>query len=221
MRLRATVCSMLTVAGVKKSYRARSVLRGVDLAVAAGESVAIVGENGSGKSTLLNICAGLIRPDAGTVSIAHPTVGSHSGSAVGYCPQTPGLIELLTAREHLKLLSSGLGGSPHERSAAQQRGEEFLSFLGFDLADSTLSKNLSGGQRQKLNLALTVMNDPPLLLLDEPYQGFDHGTYVNLWEQINRWTAENRAVVVITHLLPEQNRVDRVLQLVDGLLVPA
>ena len=93
-----------------------------------------------------------------------------------------------------------------------------LDLLGFDLSDTTVSKDLSGGQRQKLNLALTMLDDPEVLLLDEPYQGFDHGTYVNLWDQIARWTGEGRAVIVITHLLAERSRVDRVVEVADGVI---
>lgn len=175
------------------------------MTVAAGESVAIVGENGSGKSTFLNICAGVLRPDAGTVSV---------GASLGYCPQEPGLVDLLNVDDHLRLVSAAL---PDPR-AAHRRGSEFLDYLGLDAGDPTAAKNLSGGQRQKLNLALTMVNDPGVLLLDEPYQGFDHGTYVNLWEQIERWTDQGRAVVVITHLLPERDRVDKVVQMADGRL---
>jgi len=212
------VVDVLRAVDIEKSFRRKSVLRGANLSLAAGESVAIVGENGSGKSTLLNICAGVMRPDAGSINVDGATTRTQP---IGYCPQIPGLVDLLNAGDHLRLVSAGIGTNQEERTAALQRGEKFLSYLGFDLADSTAAKHLSGGQRQKLNLALTMMHDPQLLLLDEPYQGFDHGTYVNLWDQIDRWTAENRGVIIITHLLPEQDRVDRVLRIDNGRLVPA
>ena len=196
---------MFTAAGITKSFRSKHVLQGANLAVGPGESVAIVGENGAGKSTFLNIAAGILSPDSGSVQIE---------GSVGWCPQQPGLVDLLNAREHLTLLSAGTA-DPH---AARTRAVEMLDLLGFDLDDTTVARDLSGGQRQKLNLALTMLDDPEVLLLDEPYQGFDHGTYVNLWDQIGRWTDEGRAVLVITHLLAERSRVGRVVEVTNGLI---
>lgn len=196
---------MFEAVGITKSFRSKEVLAGAELKVNRGESVAIVGENGAGKSTFMNISAGILKPDAGTVRI---------GGSLGWCPQQPGLVDLLNAGEHLRLLSAG---TPNPQ-AARERAVAMLDLLGFDLSDTTVSKDLSGGQRQKLNLALTMLDDPEVLLLDEPYQGFDHGTYVNLWDQIARWTGEGRAVIVITHLLAERSRVDRVVEVADGVI---
>lgn len=194
---------MFHAEGVTKSYRSKSVLRGADLTVERGESVALVGENGAGKSTFMNICAGVLTPDSGTIRI---------DGSLGWCPQQPGLVDLLNAEEHLNLLAAGTA----DPAAARTRALDMLDVLGFDLADTTVSRDLSGGQRQKLNLAL--LDDPQVLLLDEPYQGFDHGTYVNLWDQIARWTNEGRAVIVITHLLAERNRVSRVAEVANGVI---
>jgi ABC-type multidrug transport system ATPase subunit len=191
--------------GIEKSYRSKQVLRGANLTLQPGESLALVGENGAGKSTFMNICAGVTPADRGTIRI---------DGSLGWCPQQPGLVDLLTADEHLQLLSAGTA----DPAAARQRVNEMLDVLGFDRADTTAAKDLSGGQRQKLNLALTLIDDPKVLLLDEPYQGFDHGTYVNLWDQIAQWTDEGRAVIVITHLLAERSRVSRVAEVVDGII---
>lgn len=180
-------------------------LRGTCLEVARGEAVAVVGENGCGKSTLLKICGGLLRPDDGSV---------HRAQRVGYCPQQPGLVELLNIGDHVRLATAGLPDVAAARSSAHQ----LLETLGLDPGIRTAVKDLSGGQRQKLNLALSLVNDPQLLLLDEPYQGFDHGSYIDLWDLIGQWTAEGRAVVIITHLLAERDRVDRALTLAGGVL---
>lgn len=196
---------MFRADGIEKSYRSKQVLQGANLALQAGESLALVGENGAGKSTFMNICAGVIQADRGTIRI---------DGSLGWCPQQPGLVDLLTADEHLQLLSAGTA----DPVAARRRVTDMLDVLGFDRADTTVAKDLSGGQRQKLNLALTLIDDPQVLLLDEPYQGFDHGTYVNLWDQIAHWTDEGRAVIVITHLLAERTRVHRVAEVVDGVI---
>ena len=192
---------LLQATGVTKSFGRRSVLHGADLEVHAGEAVAIVGENGVGKTTLLRICAGLVAPDGGTVR--RPV-------RVGYCPQQPGLVDLLTAEQHLVLFGGALG---LDRPAALRSGRDMLESLGFPVGDTAVVRDLSGGTRQKLNLALALLGDPPVLLLDEPYQGFDRGSYVDFWQHVDAWRHEGRAVVVVTHLLAELQRVDRVVEL--------
>jgi ABC-type multidrug transport system ATPase subunit len=186
---------------VAKRDGRKSVLDGVSLDVERGQIVAIVGENGCGKSTRLKICAGVLPPDAGQVR----TFGR-----VGYCPQEPGLFELLDPDQHLVAFGAGAGLG---RRAALGRGRRLLADLGFPPGESTVARHLSGGSRQKLNLALALIGDPAVLLLDEPYQGFDRGTYVNLWDQLHHWRDRGTAILLVTHLLTEVGRVDRVLDL--------
>jgi len=192
---------LLFARGIRKRFGRKAVLEDVALEVRAGEAVALVGENGAGKTTLLRICAGLLAADAGEVRI---------GGRIGYCPQVPGVFELLTAEEHLVLFGRAMG---LRRREALARGRAVLAEFGFRLDHRVLTKDLSAGTRQKLNLALALLGDPTVLLLDEPYQGFDRGTYVNFWDHVERWRERGKAVVVVTHLLAELDRVDRVVEL--------
>ncbi|WP_426574343.1 ABC transporter ATP-binding protein [Aquihabitans sp. McL0605] len=191
----------LIVSKIAKRYKRTTILDGVDLTVHSGEVVALTGENGAGKSTLMRICAGLIAADAGEVTV---------GGAIGYCPQVPGLFELLTADDHLVMFGRGTGMG---RMESLDRGHELLADFGYPLHERSVTRDLSGGTRQKLNLALALLGDPTVLLLDEPYQGFDHGTYVDFWEHCNVWRKAGKAVVVVTHMLAELDRVDRVVEL--------
>jgi ABC-2 type transport system ATP-binding protein len=191
----------LKASAIVKSFGRKRVLDGVSLEVRAGEVVAIVGENGAGKSTLLRICAGLVAADGGSVS---------SVGRVGYCPQQPGLFDLLTADEHVALFAPGLGLSPEQ---ALGDGHRLLRELGFPVGYRSQARRLSGGARQKLNLALALLGEVGVLLLDEPYQGFDHGSYVSFWEHVARWRSEGIAVVIVTHLLADTRLVDRVVEL--------
>jgi len=191
----------LTASGVVKAFGGRRVLDGIDLAVRPGEVVGLVGENGAGKTTLLRICAGLTAPDAGSVQV---------GGRVGYCPQEPGLLDLLTADEHLVYFGAALG---LDRAAAVAAGRRVLEEFGYPVADRKVTRRLSGGTRQKLNLALALLGDPAVLLLDEPYQGFDRGVYVNFWDHVDAWRAAGKAIVIVTHMLAELSRVDRVVEL--------
>jgi len=199
----------LTAAGVSKRFGRRVVLEGACLQARKGQAVAIVGENGAGKTTLLRICAGLLVPDTGAVEVR---------GRIGYCPQDPGVLDLLTVDEHLELFGRARDLPPE---AALQAGHQILAGLRFPVGDKTVAGHLSGGNRQKLNLALALLGEANVLLLDEPYQGFDYGTYVNFWDLVDTWRQAGRVVVVVTHMLAELTRVDHVVELPPAHRPPA
>ncbi|BCY12934.1 ATP-binding cassette domain-containing protein [Actinoplanes sp. L3-i22] len=192
---------LLSLAGVGKRFRRRAVLQDVDLTVRGGEVAAVVGANGCGKSTLLRICAGLTRPDSGTV---------HRTRRVGYVPQDGGTAGWLTADEHFTLFGAAAGVVPRR---ARSTGAHLAAKLAWRPERAQRAQQLSGGTRQKLNLVLGQLHAPDLLLLDEPYQGFDQGTYLDFWRQVHAWRDAGRAVVVVTHLLHDLTSVDHVLDL--------
>jgi ABC-type multidrug transport system ATPase subunit len=196
---------VLRARDVHKSYGKRSVLRGAELTVAPGQLVGVVGENGAGKSTLLKILAGTLSPDRGEVSLS---------GALGYCPQEPVLNSALTVEQHLRYFAAA------HRLPDLRRGRELLRLLGYERYAGTVAGELSGGTRQKLNLTLALLHDPGLLLLDEPYQGFDWETYVRFWDLVDELRSNRTAVVVITHLVFEQDRFDVLADLADGRLAP-
>jgi ABC-type multidrug transport system ATPase subunit len=198
----------LEASGISKWFGRRLVLDDVSLSVSAGEAVAITGENGAGKSTLLRVCAGLIHPDRGRVSVS---------GRVGFCPQQPGLFDLLSADEHLALFAPALGLS---RERAIRDGHALLAEFAFPTAERTQCRHLSGGARQKVNLALALLGGANVLLLDEPYQGFDHGSYESFWEHVARWKANGLGVVIVTHLLADSALVDRVVDRVVEMTIP-
>ncbi|MEU8299992.1 ATP-binding cassette domain-containing protein [Micromonospora sp. NPDC048909] len=191
----------LAAQGITKRYRGRTVLDRVDLTVRAGEIAAVVGANGAGKSTFLRICAGMLSPDAGIVRV-HGTLG--------YCPQDGGTAEFLDPDEHFVLVGAGRG---LDRSAARRSGRAGAAALDWAPPAGTQTRHLSGGTRQKLNLVLAGLGEPDVLLLDEPYQGFDRGTYLDFWHEVWRWRDAGKAIVVVTHLLNQLDRVDIVLDL--------
>jgi ABC-type multidrug transport system ATPase subunit len=191
----------LVASGVSKRYGSTTILADVDLVVRAGEVVALTGENGAGKSTLMRICAGVLAADSGAVRADAP---------IGYCPQEAGLFELLTADEHLVMFGRGAGLT---RDESLRRGRDVLAEFGYPMHERVVVRDLSGGTRQKLNLAISLLSRPAVLLLDEPYQGFDHGTYVNFWDHCRTWREQGMGVVVVTHMLAELDRVDRVVEL--------
>jgi ABC-2 type transport system ATP-binding protein len=190
--------------GIGKRYGRRQVLRDVNLTVRSGQIAAIVGANGCGKTTLLRICAGQITPDAGSVTVL---------GTMAYAPQEAGTSPYLLPDEHFVLVGAGRGLA---RDDARAAGRAWADQLGWPDVGATLAGHLSGGTRQKLNLVMTTLTQPDVLLLDEPYQGFDRGAYVNLWQQLWRLRDDGKAIVVVTHLLNQLDRVDIVLDLTEA-----
>lgn len=203
---------VLSVEGVEKSFhhgvwpfrRTLKVLEGASLTVGRGELVGLVGENGSGKSTLMQIIVGLLGRDAGTVE---------RPARLGYCPQTPMLWDKLTADEHFVLFAHAYGLTDDDGSRA---ADELLAELEFDRYRSYRVEELSGGTRQKLNLALALMHEPELLLLDEPYAGFDWETYLKFWQMSEGRRDEGMGILIVSHLLAERERLDRMYELCEG-----
>lgn len=193
----------MEVEDVHHSYGRRSVLRGIDIALPSGRLAGIVGENGTGKSTLLKVLSGELRPHRGVVR--------HRGR-FGYCPQQVVLNEAFTVRQHLNFFAAAYA-VPDLR-----RAEETMEILRFsEYADERVA-TLSGGTRQKLNLTLAVMHDPHVLLLDEPYQGFDWETYLRFWDLVARFRDAGGSVLVVSHLAYDTDRLDQVWRLRDGVL---
>ena len=197
---------ILSVRDVCKSYGRKKVLRGGILQAHAGEIVCIVGENGSGKSTLLKIIIGALKPDGGFVQ---------RPGKVGYCPQEALLYSYLTVAEHFRLFGAAYGLS---RQTAQQRGQEFMQRFAYQAYRDVRVHQLSGGTRQKLNLSLALLHDPPLLLLDEPYAGFDWETYQGFLRYAEQMRHQGKCLVMVSHLVYDRQRFDAVYHLHEGVL---
>jgi len=205
--------ALLEVRGVRKSFGRRRVLRDVSFDVAPGRIVGITGENGSGKTTLLRIVVGLLAPDEGVVR----------GSArSGYCPQDLAVFETLTVRENFAYFATayGLGGAGSgkgPRPWTRTMDELCARFRFADYRESLVS-TLSGGTRQKLNFCLSILHDPGLLILDEPYAGLDWETYLRFWEFAEERRALGKSAVIVSHFVYDRSRFDAVLELREGVL---
>jgi ABC-2 type transport system ATP-binding protein len=195
--------TVLRMRDVRKSYRRHQVLRGVTLDLLAGQLVGIVGENGAGKSTLLRILVGDLAVDSGVVECR---------GVLGYCPQESVLHDAFTVEQHLRFFQIAYGlDSLH-------RAFELLEILNCaDYRQERLAA-LSGGTRQKLNLALALMHHPQILLLDEPYQGFDWETYLRFWELAATLRDTGCAILVVSHLAYDTARLDCLYRLDAGTL---
>src|SRR5215472_9226813 len=195
---------VLSAQGLAKAYGHHQVLRDVTFQIAPGTLVGIVGENGAGKSTLLNILAGALAPTHGEVQIA---------GTLGYCPQTVILNDALTVEQHLDYFQAAYHLTTHQRADALIEQLQYVPYRRSPVG------TLSGGTKQKLNLTLALMHDPTILLLDEPYQGFDWETYQRFWDLTLDLRHRGCAVLVISHLFFDRQRFDQLYQLNDGVLL--
>jgi heme exporter protein A len=184
---------VVEAAGVTRTFDHRPVLRGVDLCVRAGETVAVLGANGSGKSTLLRILASVLRPTRGTV-VWFGEPGAPPASVrrrLALVPHEPLLYDGLTVEENLRFFA-GLYGLPSARTA------EVLEALGLGALRARRTRALSRGQRQQADLARALLHDPALLLLDEPFTGLDLDAAARV-AAVLRAGRTTRAVVFATH----------------------
>ena len=194
---------LLEARGVARRFGRRTALAPLDLELRGRESVALVGPNGAGKSTLLSLLAGALEPTAGRMEWA-------PGLRVGWVPQRPGHYGRLPPRENLELFAR-LSGA--DRAAADRL------LAAFELPrDGTLASELSTGNRQRLNVALALLGDPHVLLLDEPSAALDPGQRRRVWRIAAGVPAAGGALVFATQNLEELELADRVLALVDGVL---
>jgi ABC-2 type transport system ATP-binding protein len=203
---------VLEASGIEKAYRRgvwplahrQEVLRGTGLTLYPGEVVGLVGENGAGKSTLMKILVGALAADAGTIRVA---------GRLGYCPQEAVVYERLTCDEHFELFGHAYGLTPGQERNSRR---DLYAALGFERYAATRAGQLSGGTLAKLNLGLALLPDPEVLLLDEPYAGFDFDTYQKFWDLVARRRTAGRSVLIISHFVTDEERFDRIVTLRDG-----
>jgi ABC-2 type transport system ATP-binding protein len=191
--------------GIRKAFGNREALKGVDFAAGSGELVGVIGPNGAGKTTLLSILAGALKPDAGEVR-------SPNGD-VGWVPQQAALYRRLTVEENL-LLFARLEGREDPRGAV----EEMLELTGLGPRRDEIVARLSGGNQQRINIAIGLLARPATLLLDEPSVGLDPRQRARLWEFVAGLAADGGATVIFsTHDIQEAERYgQRLLVLADG-----
>jgi ABC-2 type transport system ATP-binding protein len=206
----ATAAPALAAQGIDKSFGERRAVRGVSFEIARGELLAIIGPNGAGKTTLLSILAGIQKADAGTVTLPEGTT-----DRIGWVPQQTAIYGKLTVAQNLRLFAK-LEKVPDPDATVARMLEQ--TGLG-ERADEELGR-LSGGNRQRVNIAVGLLADPPVLLLDEPSGALDPRQRERLWGFITALTERGTAVIFATHDIAEAERhAHRVLVLADGELL--
>lgn len=195
---------VLEATGLKKAFRQRQALAGLDLSVPRGQVYGLVGPNGAGKTTLIRILCGLLRPDAGQVHVLGWRVPSARIQAqIGYMPQEIALYEDLSVMQNLRFFGE-LYDLP--RTQIRERAEELLALV--ELSDRAEQRvgSLSGGMQRRASLAVSLLHKPRLLFLDEPTAGVDPRLRRSFWDHFFALAEEDVALIVTTHLMEEAER---------------
>jgi ABC-2 type transport system ATP-binding protein len=212
--------SAIAASGLRKAYKDKIVLDGIDLDVTAGTIFSLLGPNGAGKTTTINVLTTLMKADGGTARVAGHDVAAETRAvraAIGVTGQFAAVDDLLTGQENLQLMADLKGLGSRE---AKQVVTDLLER--FDLAESArkLASTYSGGMRRKLDLAMTLVGKPRIIFLDEPTTGLDPRSRRTMWDIIRQLVAEGVTIFLTTQYLDEADRLaDRIAVLDQGRLV--
>ncbi len=199
---------IVRIQGIAKSFGAKSVLSHVDVDIRSGELFGLIGMSGTGKTTLLNIIAGFLKPDAGDVLVALPggkTVSVVQNSEIvktriGFSTQTPSFYPRLTVRENMEHFARLYGLDEIE---LRKCSNSLLSLVGLSQARDVIAAHLSGGMQKRLDIACALINDPAILILDEPTADLDPVLRKQLWELIKQINSKGTTILLSSHFLAE------------------
>ena len=208
--------SPLSVSGLRKSYEGREVVAGLSFELRRGECYGLLGPNGAGKTTTLRCCLGLTMPDAGQIILAGEPVPERAREArmkIGVVPQFDNLDPDFTAAENLIVYGRYFGMADADIRPLIPGLLEFAGLAGKEKANI---RSLSGGMKRRLTLARALVNDPELLLLDEPTTGLDPQARHLIWERLKRLLAQGKTILLTTHFMDEAERLCQRLAIIDG-----
>lgn len=213
-----TLAPAISVRGIEKSFGEVSVLRGVDLEVASGSIVALLGSNGAGKTTLVTILATLLKADAGEASVGGYDVATaphRVRQAISLTGQFAAVDELLTGRENLVLVAK----LRHLASPAHIADDLLSRFALTDAGDRKVG-GYSGGMRRRLDIAMSLIGNPPVVFLDEPTTGLDPQARLDVWDAIEGLAAQGTTVLLTTQYLDEaEHLAHRIAILHEGRII--
>ena len=206
---------VLRVAGLRKLYGKNEVVRGLSFDIRRGECFGLLGPNGAGKTTTLRCCLGLIEPDGGTIAMVGepvPQAARRARIRVGVVPQQDNLDPDFTVTENLQVYGRYFGIDP---ATLATRIPALLEFAGLEKRGATGLRTLSGGMKRRLTLARALINDPELLILDEPTTGLDPQARHLIWDGLRQLLSQGKTILLTTHFMDEAERLASRLAVID------
>lgn len=204
---------MLRIENLKKSYGGRPVLQDLTLNIPDGEIYGLLGQNGAGKTTTINIICNLLKADSGAIAINNQSVSEATKKLIGVAPQENLLYKTLSCEENLNFYAQIYGLNAQER---RQQIEICLAAVNLlDRAKSPV-ETLSGGMQRRLNIAVALVHQPKLVILDEPTTGLDIEARYEIWDLIRRLKNQGITVLLTTHLLDEAERLCQRIGIMKG-----
>ena len=206
---------VLCVAGLRKFYGSNEVVRGLSFEIRRGECFGLLGPNGAGKTTTLRCCLGLIDPDGGTIEMVGepvPRAARRARIRVGVVPQQDNLDPDFTVTENLQVYGRYFG---IDRATVSARIPELLEFAGLSGRGGSALRTLSGGMKRRLTLARALINDPELLILDEPTTGLDPQARHLIWDGLRQLLTQGKTILLTTHFMDEAERLATRLAVID------
>lgn len=207
--------TILALQNMTKSYGTRTVLDQVSLQLPTGQLLGLIGPSGSGKSTVIKLALGMTQADTGEAYIFETRMPNRKALAqIGYMAQNDALYETLTGYDNLKFFAQmrDIKAIDHEISRVSQ-------IVDLTAALKQQVKGYSGGMKRRLSLAIALLGEPDLLILDEPTVGIDPALRLQIWEELRRQQANQKTILMTTHVMDEAERVDRVVLLFDGRII--
>ena len=214
--MNAKLDSPLVVRNLHKSYAGREVVAGLNFTLRRGECYGLLGPNGAGKTTTLRCCLGLTTPDAGEIMLAGlpaPERAREARMKVGVVPQFDNLDPDFTVAENLLVYGRYFGIAD---AALKPKIPALLEFAGLAGKEQASIRVLSGGMRRRLTLARALVNDPELLILDEPTTGLDPQARHLIWERLKQLLTQGRTILLTTHFMDEAERLCQRLAIIDA-----
>ena len=212
--------AVLVVRGLRKSYGENEVVRGLDFSIRRGECFGLLGPNGAGKTTTLRCCLGLTDPNAGSITLVGEPVPSRARQArmrVGVVPQMDNLDPDFTVVENLRIYGRYFRIPD---AVVQERIPRLLDFAGLAAKAGVSIRTLSGGMKRRLTLARALINDPELLILDEPTTGLDPQARHLIWDGLRQLVSQGKTILLTTHFMDEAERLCSRLAVIDhGLMI--
>ena len=203
----------IEIKNIKKKFKDLTAVDGISHTIKEGEYVALLGQNGAGKTTLVEMLEGIQFPDEGEIQILGMKWDSHENEirkVMGFSLQETKFIDKLTVDETMKLFFSFY-------SSVSKKSDEILELVGLSIKKKSYVENLSGGQRQKLALAIALINNPRILILDEPTTGLDPGARREIWNILQELKKQSTTLILTTHYMEEAEQLcDRIVFLDKG-----